>query len=93
MGCRARQRWQTEMSDLNEREHARTKHIDLRYHFIREAVEDGKMNLKYVPTNDIVSDIFTKALAKRKFKHFVELLRLRDSGLRPDSGVPSPGVV
>jgi hypothetical protein len=51
------------------------------------------MNLKYVPTDDNVSDIFTKALAKPKFKHFIELLGLRDSSLYPDSGVPSPGVV
>ena len=28
------------------------KHIDLRYHFIREAVEDGKISMKYIPTSD-----------------------------------------
>jgi hypothetical protein len=56
--------------------HSRTKHIDLRYHFIREAVEDGKIILKYVPTSDNVADIFTKALAKPKFNQFVELLGL-----------------
>jgi hypothetical protein len=57
--------------------HGRTKHIDLRYHFIREAVEDGKINVKYVPTDDNVSDIFTKPLPRPKFQHFVELLGLR----------------
>jgi Reverse transcriptase (RNA-dependent DNA polymerase)/gag-polypeptide of LTR copia-type len=56
--------------------HARTKHIDLRYHFIREAVEDGKIKVKYVPTDDNVSDIFTKALPKPKFTRFVEMLGL-----------------
>jgi hypothetical protein len=45
--------------------HSRTKHIDLRYHFIREAVEDGKIIVKYVPTNDNVSDVLTKACQKR----------------------------
>ena len=57
--------------------HARTKHIDLRYHFIREAVEDGKIVVKYVPTDDNVLDVFTKALPKPKFQKMVELLGLR----------------
>ena len=58
--------------------HARTKHIDLRYHFIREAVEDGKIKVKYVPTDENVSDIFTKALPKPKFTCFVEMLGLKE---------------
>ena len=57
--------------------HSRTKHIDLRYHFIREAVEDKKIYVKYIPTADNVADIFTKALAKPKFLSFVEKLGLR----------------
>jgi hypothetical protein len=57
--------------------HARTKHIDLRYHFIREAVEDGKISVKYIPTNDNVSDIFTKALPRPRFQQLVELLGMR----------------
>jgi hypothetical protein len=57
--------------------HARTKHIDVRYHFIREAVEDGKVSVVYIPTDDNLADIFTKPLAKTKFRRFVELLGLR----------------
>ena len=57
--------------------HAQTKHIDLRYHFICEAVEDRKIVVKYVPTDDNVSDVFTKALPKPKFQKMVELLGLR----------------
>ena len=57
--------------------HARTKHIDIRYHFIREAVEDAKINVKYVPTEENPADIFTKPLAKVKFQRFVRLLGLR----------------
>ena len=37
--------------------HARTKHIDVCYHFIREAVEDGKVAVQYIPTGDNVSDV------------------------------------
>ena len=58
--------------------HLRTKHIDLRYHFIREAVEDKKIVVSYVPTQENVSDVFTKALSKPKFQCFVEMLGLRD---------------
>ena len=57
--------------------HSRTKHIDVRYHFIREAVEDGKVSVVYIPTDENPADIFTKPLAKTKFRRFVELLGLR----------------
>ena len=66
--------------------HARTKHIDIRYHFIREAVEDGKILVKYIPTDDNTADIFTKPLAKQKFRHFVELLGLRPIGTGTNRG-------
>ena len=56
--------------------HVQTKHIDIHYHFICEAVEDGKIQVEYIPTDDNVADIFTKPLAKMKFHHFVELLGL-----------------
>ena len=59
--------------------HVRTKHIDLRYHFICEAVEDGKIQVKYVPMDDNVSDIFTKPLPRPKFAKFMESLGLRRS--------------
>ena len=39
--------------------HGRTKHIDLRYHFIWECIEDGKVTMDYIPSNENMSDIFT----------------------------------
>ena len=56
--------------------HARTKHIDIRYHYIREAVENSDINMQYIPTNENIADIFTKPLAKAKFEHFTEKLGL-----------------
>ena len=66
--------------------HSRTKHIDIRYHFIHEAVEDGKLAVAYIPTEDNPADIFTKALPKAKFKQFVELLGLRTIRRSSDRG-------
>ena len=54
--------------------HSCTKHIDLHYHFVHEAVEDGKIVLKYIPSSDNVVDIFTKSLAKMKFAELVPKL-------------------
>ena len=48
--------------------HSRTKNIDLRYHFIREAVEDNKISISYIPMDENVSDVLAKALARPKFE-------------------------
>ncbi|KAJ7544622.1 hypothetical protein O6H91_09G086400 [Diphasiastrum complanatum] len=42
--------------------HARTKHIEIHYQYIRELIEDGVIELEYCPTNENGADIFTKAL-------------------------------
>ena len=52
--------------------HSRTKHIDLCYHFIREAVEENKITMEYIPTGENVADIFTKALPRPKFMELAE---------------------
>lgn len=48
----------------------RSKHIDVRYHFLSENVKQGKVNLFYIPTNENVADMFTKPLAHVKFGSF-----------------------
>ena len=55
--------------------HQRSKHIDIKYHFIRSQVEDGSVQLMYVPTSNNVADIFTKALPKQKLNNFVNVVR------------------
>ena len=45
----------------------RTKHVDVKYHFVTETVESGKVTLKWIPTQQQQADIFTKALAAPVF--------------------------
>jgi len=58
--------------------HAWTKHIGLRYHFIHECVADGRLAINYVPTDENVLDIFTKPLLWAKFDYFVGRLGLKE---------------
>ena len=46
----------------NPQYHKRTKHIDIRYHFVREKVEDGQVILEYISTLDMLADIMTKPI-------------------------------
>jgi hypothetical protein len=52
--------------------HNRTKHIAIRYHFIREKLDDGELAAEYVPTNNQVADVLTKPLAREKHTRFTE---------------------
>ena len=51
--------------------HERTKHIDIRYHRIREFILDGTISLHYVPTQDNPADIFTKSVTVSVFKRLI----------------------
>jgi hypothetical protein len=50
--------------------HARTKHIEVHYHFIRKKILAKEIDLIYVNTKDQIADIFTKALGTNKLKKF-----------------------
>ncbi len=56
----------------NDVHHSRTKHIDLRHHHVREAVEKNLLRLEHVPSAEQLADILTKPLARVAFE------RLRD---------------
>ena len=52
--------------------HDRSKHIDIRYHFIRDMVQRGAVRLDHIGTNEQVADILTKPPGKVKFLSFCE---------------------
>lgn len=56
---------------------SRTKHVDVKYHFITETVEAGTVQLKWVPTTEQQADIFTKALHAPAFEHFRQMIMTR----------------
>ena len=56
--------------------HAHTKHTNICYHFIHWIIEEGKIWLIYYPTEDMIADVFTKALPSPKVKHFAYELGL-----------------
>ena len=61
--------------------HARTKHIEVHYHYIREKVLAQEIDLVYVGTHEQVADIFTKSLGAEKLHKFRDMLGVQDFGL------------
>jgi hypothetical protein len=54
--------------------HARTKHVEAQYYFVREKLQSNEITLVYCNTSENVADIFTKPLEKIKFELFREML-------------------
>lgn len=57
--------------------HDRTKHIQVRYHFLLQVVESGDIALEYIPTGDQIADVLTKGLAREKHEDFAWCMGLR----------------
>lgn len=58
--------------------HGRSKHIDIRYHFIRECVEKWEIIVKHISTNQQRADPLTKALTTAKFEEMRRLLGVQN---------------
>ena len=56
--------------------HQRTKHIDLRFHFVREKVEDKEIEICYTPTSEMQADFLTKNLTRPLFEKHVKSIGL-----------------
>lgn len=59
--------------------HARSKHIDIQHHFIRDKVESGEVDLSYTPTENMIADVLTKPLPKTRFRDLVISMGLRQA--------------
>ena len=64
----------------NPKDHPRTKHIDIKYHYIRECMEKKEAQLIYCTTEDMLADILTKGLPKVRYQHLRSLLGVAQIG-------------
>ena len=55
---------------VNPAHDRRLKHVDIRYHFIREYIEEGRINIVYVSIDKMITDTLTKPLGTTKFEGF-----------------------
>ncbi|GJW56917.1 retrovirus-related pol polyprotein from transposon TNT 1-94 [Tanacetum coccineum] len=72
----------------NNVQHSRSKHIDIRHHFIREQVENGVVELYFVAMDYQLADIFTKALPRERFEFLLPQLGMKNN--MADENVPAP---
>ena len=63
--------------------HERTKHIEVDYHFVRDAIQNGEIQAKYVHTSMQLADIFTKALGTQQFDFLLCKLGIQDPHASP----------
>ena len=54
--------------------HEKSKHIEIKYHYIKDMVQRGAVKLQYVVTEEQIADVLTKPLARLKLEHFRERL-------------------
>jgi hypothetical protein len=62
----------------------RTKHIDIRHHFIQDTLNRGNINLNYVRFDEQIADVLTKSLDKRKIQYFRDKLGIKSSQFKKD---------
>ena len=60
----------------NPQFHGRSKHIGIKYHFVRDQVTKGTIDLKYCPTTEMIADLLTKGLPKNQFMKLREMIGL-----------------
>ncbi len=70
----------------NPQFHNRTKHSDIRYHFVRLVEARGGIKLVYTPTDQMVADGLMKPLPAVKFKRFIELIGLQTASHEKGKG-------
>ena len=62
----------------NDGYQSRAKHIDIRYHFVREQVKGKIIKLKYTETKSQLADFLTKPISTKKFEMLVHKAKIRD---------------
>jgi hypothetical protein len=58
--------------------HSRTKHIDLRHHYVREQVIEGLVKVEWIASKDQLADVFTKGLNKNTYKELTQQIMTQE---------------
>ena len=69
---------------VNPVHHDQTKHVGMRYHYVRDMVQRRAVELQFVPINEQASDVFTKLLVQGKFEVFQKMLGIVDDCSRAE---------
>ena len=67
--------------------HRSSKHIEIRYHFVRERVQDGSLKLVYIPSSENIADVLTKSTRKHTFTY------LRDKFMHNPHWAPGKALI
>ena len=59
--------------------HNRSKHIDIKYHFVQDSCQKGLIELIYIPTTEMVADILTKSLPRDRHEKHMKGMGMTDS--------------
>ena len=59
----------------------RTEHVDIKFHYIRDLVENAVVTMKYCPTERMIADVMTKAFSATRFEHLVNLMGMKRDAL------------
>ena len=70
--------------------HGRMKHIDIKYHRLKEFVTDGSCKLIYVPTDRQIADLLTKSLPKADFIKYRDCMVIDPFGINSKATTPAP---
>lgn len=65
--------------------HSRTRHIAIKHHFIRKAIDEGEVELQFNRSYEQVADIFTKALPKEIFHQLREALEVQEQNIKGEN--------
>jgi hypothetical protein len=63
----------------NSVSHDGTKHVEIKYHYIRDMVQRKAVQVEYLPTDEQITDILTKPLARLKFMYFRDKLGMTEN--------------
>jgi len=69
----------------------RSRHLDIKHHYVVEQVREGKVTVKYVQSSENIADLFTKALPTPQFRYLVDqfMVRLSDYLKEDEDSIPA----